>query len=111
MCSGDDEDCVDTVPHICNYYEFPSTYELEPDPFESSSGSGEEEMEDEEEDDACAFIEGSKGDNDDKEFMSFTTENAVKDKFSGVEKLSSMTVLTLIFTSISLVWMSCRSYL
>lgn len=61
-CSSDDEDCVDTVPHTCNYFQFPDTYEYEairvPDTIDTGSGSGSgsenEGFESNDDEDVCA---------------------------------------------------------
>ena len=67
-CSADDEDCINTVPHICNYFQFPDTYEYEItnsseniDPGSGSgSGSEDETFGSEDDEDVCAedFIGG-----------------------------------------------------
>ena len=60
-CSSDDEDCVDTVPHTCDYFQFPDSYEYKAinasDVIDTGSGSGsgtENDSEDDEDEDVCA---------------------------------------------------------
>lgn len=121
-CSdNDDEDCVDTVPHICNYYTFPDSYKLDPDKLiESSSGSGSGDGMDVDEDDACATV-----DSRDPTTTTTTVVIVSQEKFEGTDatdddslptdsgaiKCSSMTLLTLVLVVVSLLWNSCRNCL
>ena len=64
-CSSDDEDCVDTVPHTCDYFQFPDSYEYETtntsDVIDTGSGSGSgTENDSEDDEDVCAegFVDG-----------------------------------------------------
>lgn len=59
-CSSDDEDCLDSVPNTCDYYQFPDKYEyaiqnVSSDVIEggSGSGSGDDSERGNAEDDAC----------------------------------------------------------
>ena len=115
-CSSDDEDCVDTVPHTCNYFQFPDTYKyanisdyLEPS---SGSGSGSENErfidDDDDDDDVCA--EGIVvGEATPTIIMGpDTTDVAVGNKNkpiigdSSAEKLSSVSLLLLSLAAISI---------
>ena len=122
-CSGDDEDCVDTVPPTCNYFQFPNSYEYEgnPDIIESSSGSGSGSEDgragDEDDGDACAevievdvitptIIIGPDT-TDTIDTTSFGGNNDtihVPESSSG--KLSSTSLLTLVSVAVSLFWAS-----
>lgn len=115
-CSDDDEDCADTVPDTCQYYEFPDSFELISDEVGSGSGSGEgEEEEDfvlvsqEDDSDVCASLASVVSiPNVDVE-----PETTTLSTDSGAVKLSSVnSLLTLFLVLVSLVAStSCRSYL
>ena len=64
-CSSDDEDCVDTLPHTCDYFQFPDSYEYETtdtsDVIDTGSGSGSgTKTESKDDEDVCAegFVDG-----------------------------------------------------
>lgn len=125
-CSADDEDCIDTVPHICNYFQFPDTYEYEItntseniDPGSGSgSGSEDETFGSEDDEDVCAedFIGGEvtptiiigpdTTDTIDTTDVTDTTDftdsggNKTGIEGSGAERLSStMSLLTLVLVA------------
>ena len=118
VCSNDDdEDCVNTVPDTCSYYEFPSSYSLDPDMISSGSGSGDSDGDEETDEDVCgvAIVDGGEDASTAVEEVQTTTKSADPDKVSGGEsgavRHSSMTLLTLVSVSLSLAWTTVRCYL
>ena len=127
-CSSDDEDCVDTVPHTCNYFQFPDSYEYEniSDYLEPNSGSGSgsenERFRDEDDEDVCAegivvdeevtptIIMGP--DTTDVTGSNSNSNDTIVGDPSAAERLSSMSLLTLILVALSIFLTSCnRNYL
>lgn len=100
----DDEDCVDTVPDTCDYFQFPDSYDFVYDSIDLSSGSGSGSASEsaEEEDDACAEVASSP----------ITTAPRSDDVSTGSAAVvhTSMILLTSL-ASVSLFWALCRSYL
>lgn len=112
---SDDEDCVDTVPHTCNYYSFPESFEVVTDELPGSgSGSGDPVARD---DDTCASI--SVGPTD-VTIVTMTTDEGVEQEMttgnltivgSNAVKASSISLLTLMLAFVSLLSTSYGRYL
>ena len=118
-CSSDDEDCVDTVPHTCNYFQFPDSYEYAnvsehiEDPGSGSGSGSENETFENEDEDVCAegFVGGGVTptiiigpDTTDKTTDTIDTtdvtnvgSNETRIGDSGAARLSSTSFLALVF--------------
>ena len=120
-CSDDDEDCANTVPEVCRYYEFLDSYDdVIEEEIGSGSGSGDDGVEFvtiSEEETACASI-NSVPNVVVTPIVSGGPTSAVSGNMptdSGTMKMSSSasTLLTLFLVLVSLAatMSSCKSYL